>query len=102
MLRAFFIAVAATGSIFFHSDLPSYADMARDGHTSKNVSDAVVDGERSALTKEAVDGGFGPQAPRDISKPFGTNKIVFSAAPRRSEMNLCNIHIHEAAEHRGG
>ena len=51
MLRAFFIAVAATGSIFFHADLPSYADMASDGHSSKSVSDAVVDGERSTLTK---------------------------------------------------
>lgn len=102
MLRASFIAFAAISSIFIHSDLPSYADMARDAHSSKNVSDAVVAGERSALTKAAVEGGFGPQSPRDISKPFGANKIVFGAAPRRSEMNLCNIHIHEAAEHRGG
>jgi hypothetical protein len=102
MLRASLIAVAATSSVFVHLDLPSYADMAIDAHASKNVSDAVVAGKRSALTKAAVDGGYGPQAPRDISKPFGTNKIVFGAAPLRSQMNLCNIHIHEAAEHRGG
>lgn len=102
MLRAYFIALAATSAVFIHADLPSYADMAIDAHTSKNVLDAVVAGERSALTKAAVEDGFGPQSPRDISKPFGTNKILFGAAPRRSEMNLCNIHIHEAAEHRGG
>jgi len=102
MLRASIIAVAVTSSMVIHMNLPSHADVARDAHAPSNVSDAVVTGQRLVLTKAAIDGGFGPQAPRDISKPFGTNKIVFGAAPKRSEMNLCNIHIHEAAEHRGG
>lgn len=45
--------------------------------------------------------GFGPQTPRDISKIEGTNKLVFSVAPPASQMNLCNIHMHTNAEHKG-
>ncbi|MCF6436702.1 delta-class carbonic anhydrase [Pseudoalteromonas sp. MMG022] len=46
--------------------------------------------------------GFGPQSPRDIDDTKGLNPIVFSAAPKRNVMNLCNIHFHKNAEHRGG
>ncbi|WP_105169846.1 delta-class carbonic anhydrase [Pseudoalteromonas sp. T1lg23B] len=46
--------------------------------------------------------GFGPQSPRDIDSTQGLNPIVFSAAPKRDVMNLCNIHFHKNAEHRGG
>jgi len=102
MIRASFAALVATSSMVFYLNLRSYADPASEVQSSKNISDAVVAGERSASTKLAIDGGFGPQSPRDISNYVGTNKIVFGAAPRRSEMNLCNIHMHEAAEHRGG
>ena len=45
--------------------------------------------------------GFGPQTPRDISQVDGTNAVVFPTAPPSSEMNLCNIHTHTNAEHRG-
>ena len=102
MIRTSFAALVATSAMVICLDLPSYADTAREVQSSKNISDAVVAGERSASTKLAIDGGFGPQSPRDISNYVGANKIVFGAAPRHSEMNLCNIHIHEAAEHRGG
>lgn len=44
--------------------------------------------------------GFGPQTPRDIDNPRGTNPIVFSLAPDHDRMNLCNIHFHKNAEHR--
>ena len=44
--------------------------------------------------------GFGPQTPRDISNISGKNKAVFNIAPPASEMNLCNIHFHENAEHK--
>jgi hypothetical protein len=44
---------------------------------------------------------FGPQAPRDISNPAGTNPVVFAAAPAAAAMNLCNIHTHTNAEHKG-
>lgn len=44
--------------------------------------------------------GFGPQTPRDIDQVEGTNKRHFSIAPASTEMNLCNIHFHENAEHK--
>jgi len=45
--------------------------------------------------------GFGPQTPRDISNLGGTNAVRFPAAPPADQMNLCNIHMHTNAEHRG-
>ncbi len=45
--------------------------------------------------------GYGPQTPRDISSPAGANTQIFSAAPAASRMNLCNIHTHTNAEHKG-
>ncbi|WP_417670764.1 delta-class carbonic anhydrase [Roseibium sp.] len=45
--------------------------------------------------------GFGPQTPRDISSTLGTNKRVFTMAPAPSKLNLCNIHTHTNAEHKG-
>jgi len=48
----------------------------------------------------AVCEGFGPQAPRDIDNVAGENEQNFSFAPRYEEMNLCNIHFHNNAEHK--
>lgn len=45
--------------------------------------------------------GYGPQAPRDIAAPAGTNARVFAPAPPAAAMNLCNIHFHTHAEHKG-
>ena len=45
--------------------------------------------------------GFGPQTPRDVSKTAGKNKVKFNFAPSYTEMNLCNIHFHKNAEHKG-
>jgi len=42
----------------------------------------------------------GPQAPRDIDSRAGANKVSFEAAPKYQEMNLCNIHFHNQAEHK--
>jgi len=43
----------------------------------------------------------GPQAPRDIENKVGTNAKTFPLAPPVTQMNLCNIHYHERAEHSG-
>jgi hypothetical protein len=43
---------------------------------------------------------FGPQTPRDINSAIGENKVIFAFAPPASEMNMCNIHFHESAEHK--
>ena len=44
--------------------------------------------------------GFGPQTPRDIDNKVGGNPQTFSLAPEHKEMNLCNIHFHNNAEHK--
>jgi hypothetical protein len=44
---------------------------------------------------------MGPQTPRDISSIIGLNTVSFETAPPASEMNLCNIHTHTNAEHKG-
>lgn len=44
---------------------------------------------------------MGPQTPRDISSTAGLNLDAFPMAPSASEMNLCNIHTHTNAEHKG-
>lgn len=43
----------------------------------------------------------GPQTPRDITSKIGLNSVTFPTAPASSEMNLCNIHTHTHAEHKG-
>lgn len=45
--------------------------------------------------------GYGPQTPRDITQRQGLNERLFTLAGSVSNMNLCNIHTHTNAEHRG-
>lgn len=66
------------------------------------VADEVIAGQREMLAKNTDGAGFGPQSPRDINALGGDNDRAFSDAPAYTEMNLCNIHFHESAEHRGG
>ena len=54
-----------------------------------------------ASSKAALCEGFGPQTPRDISSKHGLNLDNFPMAPASTEMNLCNIHTHTNAEHKG-
>ena len=67
-----------------------------------SVGDDVIASQRAALAANTDGAGFGPQAPRDIESAAGTNTRSFEAAPPHTEMNLCNIHFHEGAEHKGG
>ncbi len=70
--------------------------------SQKDVADDVVDAQRAALASSTDGAGFGPQSPRDIETVAGTNERVFETAPAYTEMNLCNIHMHDGAEHKGG
>lgn len=73
------------------------------GHALHGMaSDEVIASQRAMLAKNTDGKGFGPQAPRDIDSAAGKNSIVFNAAPAYTEMNLCNIHFHKNAEHKGG
>lgn len=66
------------------------------------VSDNEIAAQRAALAESTAGQGFGPQSPRDLDTVSGENQRSFEAAPVYTEMNLCNIHFHESAEHRGG
>lgn len=73
-----------------------------DEHESKVAVSSVLLEQRAALASNTKDQGFGPQSPRDIDSKQGVNTRDFSTAPAHTEMNLCNIHFHKNAEHKGG
>lgn len=78
--------------------------------TAEREPDAVV-AEVTEVVEEVVEVvettepelclGAGPQTPRDISNVVGLNTVTFPKAPPSSAMNLCNIHTHTNAEHKG-
>lgn len=72
------------------------------GALAQTVSDNVISEQRKNLARETRGEGYGPQSPRDIEQYYGLNQRVFAKAPVRSQMNLCNIHFHKGAEHKGG
>jgi len=78
--------------------------IAKEAHSSGHapVSDQVITQQRHDLAKNTDGKGFGPQSPRDIDLANGSNNIAFNAAPAYTQMNLCNIHFHKNAEHKGG
>lgn len=78
--------------------------IAKDTHSSGHtpVSDQVIAQQRHSLSKNTEGKGFGPQSPRDIGSAKGSNDIAFNAAPAYTQMNLCNLHFHKNAEHKGG
>jgi hypothetical protein len=73
------------------------------------ASDQVVGAEKkdAAVHAQANHSGadgekFGPQSPRDLSQKTGQNTLFFTPAPSSRQMNLCNIHFHQNAEHKWG
>ncbi|PKG85065.1 hypothetical protein CXF85_05515 [Colwellia sp. 75C3] len=74
--------------------------LAGSGHD--NVSNSVIEKQRAMLEANTDGKGFGPQSPRDIDVISGVNTRAFNSAPAYTEMNLCNIHFHKNAEHKGG
>ena len=97
MKKNVLIALAATAL------LPVCANAGSKAHdTHGAVPDKVIAEQREMLEKNTKDKGFGPQAPRDIDSIAGNNTRAFGTAPASAEMNLCNIHFHKNAEHKGG
>jgi hypothetical protein len=76
----------------------------KETHDEKHtmVFNQVIAQQRHFLAKNTQDQGFGPQSPRDIGSLTGDNSNNFSLAPAANNMNLCNIHFHKNAEHKGG
>ncbi|NRA60276.1 MAG: hypothetical protein HRU25_05065 [Psychrobium sp.] len=86
------------------ASLVSISVSAKDNHSygHDNVSDKVVSEQRAKLAQNTKGKGFGPQSPRDIDSIVGQNTRLFGTAPASRNMNLCNIHFHKNAEHKGG
>jgi hypothetical protein len=66
------------------------------------VSDDVIAQQNAKLAAATKDKGYGPQSPRDIDMKAGSDQRIFALAPSYEKMNLCNIHMHVSAEHKGG
>ena len=83
--------------------LATYASAKENGHGAyAAVSNKVIAEQRAMLASNTKGKGFGPQSPRDIDAVAGSNLRLFNAAPESTDMNLCNIHFHKNAEHKGG
>ncbi|MFK5914216.1 MAG: delta-class carbonic anhydrase [Woeseiaceae bacterium] len=68
--------------------------------TAFSSEDKHSGSQHAAPKAGPVCSGFGPQTPRDIDSIKGTNSQSFTIAPKANEMNLCNIHFHNNAEHK--
>lgn len=95
------LATVAAGALIGFGSGAAWSDEAGQ-QPVRDVPDSVITAQRAALLQAASGAHSGPQSPRDLDSSRGTNPIVFGSAPDRETMNLCNIHFHEAAEHRGG
>ncbi len=83
--------------------LQAGVSLGSEGHDAHGpVSDQEVAKQRESLLSNTKGKGFGPQSPRDIDSNVGSNPREFGEAPPYTEMNLCNIHFHKNAEHKGG
>ena len=78
------------------------------GGTAEDPQDAGTPAEDSSQTGSVAVAeetelclDMGPQTPRDISSVKGSNATTFAMAPAATAMNLCNIHTHTNAEHKG-
>ena len=65
------------------------------------VSDEVI-AEQRAVLAASLKGDEGAQSPRDIDAITGNNSKESVTADPFTLMNLCDIHFHKSAEHKGG
>lgn len=79
--------------------LAAFSSTAAMAETPAPVTDEIIEAEHATPPDDSA---YGPQSPRDIDRHDGRNPQVFGFAPEPSRMALCNIHLHESAEHRGG
>lgn len=91
MTRSYFLLITAIALSACGGKEPEVA--------AEAAGEAAAAGAESAAPPLCLDAG--PQTPRDIGSPLGLNAVEFPFAPPASEMNLCNIHTHTNAEHKG-
>jgi carbonic anhydrase len=77
-------------------------DASHGAHASHGATEADIVRQNAMLSVNTDGKGFGPQSPRDINAKTGSNQRIFATAPSYKQMNLCNIHFHKNAEHKGG
>jgi len=87
-------------AVFISLSAISSLALARD--SSVAVTEATLVSQNSALSANTNGKGYGPQSPRDLESKNGSNKRLFNPAPAYQNLNLCNIHMHKNAEHKGG
>ena len=75
--------------------------LAGSGALAAQAAGGPGDGGPEAGAGPALCVNMGPQTPRDISSAAGLNKEAFPLAPPADALNLCNIHTHTNAEHKG-
>ena len=78
----------------------SHCAFAKDSNVLGN--EATLAAQNAALSANTNGKGYGPQSPRDLASKNGANKRIFNPAPAYQNLNLCNIHMHKNAEHKGG
>ncbi|GAA5164565.1 delta-class carbonic anhydrase [Viridibacterium curvum] len=82
--------------------LSAFAGSAHARTESPDTATTAIAAQDMELERNTDGKGFGPQSPRDLGKKKGENQRIFSPAPAYQKMNLCNIHFHTNAEHKGG
>lgn len=92
--------ISASIAMFFSACAAASDHSAAKAHEA--VSDEFVAEQHAALSQNTKGKGYGPQSPRDLDAAAGNNQRLFNTAPVYTEMNLCNIHFHKNAEHKGG
>jgi len=100
------ILLASTAGLILVACANTTATDAADESTAAETSESVATDtadivETVAEAAPELCVGMGPQTPRDISSLAGLNTVSFPTAPPASAMNLCNIHTHTNAEHKG-
>ena len=75
--------------------------VAGSGVSLAQEDDGASDGALEGTSSNALCVNMGPQTPRDISSAMGLNLESFPLAPPANQLNLCNIHTHTNAEHKG-
>ena len=107
MNKKIFILIAGTSLITSCTSInkhkPKMYHTSNQEHSKQHkVSDKAIAEQRHLLAKNTEMKGYGPQAPRNIDLKNGNNHRIFNEAPSSTKMNLCNIHFHKNAEHKGG
>ena len=96
--QSIFITLIATALLF---GLSACATNSVDElSTEKIVHHAESIDTKIMLSESGACKGYGPQTPRDIANNAGDNSVVFPIATAAQDMNLCNIHFHNGAEHK--